>query len=1362
MKRKENALVRILKSKSLRIAVLFVVFAALLAVMPFALRSSAADEPLYSGTYGTCTWVVDADGKLTIAPADGVSGVMPSIINEDMAFNNFMNSLSSSYFFTHDDLLDPDSIYYFVPYSPDGAWPWTKSGVAESITSVKIEEGVRPSMTKFTYPYINTVDISDMFKGLKNCVSMDLSGLDIGPVTNKANCVWLKRTFANCSSLQEITGLNTWDLKRIYGATYAFSGCESLTSLDISGWEYEMNDDPVDVSYMFADCVNLESLDMGGNVGFDYTANMRRMFYHCRKLSDLNLRFSSTGGHFDEMFYDCVSLREIDLRSLGNINDSQVPGMFGCSGKYGRLLFTRYLVGANTAPHETEVCETEGFCKNLPVNKFEVFSNSDETSFFTVTYTPGEMVWTNPYRVEPYTVKSVTVVGSDLEGNIIATYEVDLEENPESYTVDDSTWLHWYESVGDDIYNIYNVYFDIQFAASSSVIFYDRLNSSYLESTGLKQQSGIVGTPITDPYSDYSAVPLVRDINDNYKYKHFVGWDQELVFGNQEHPDSNAEEYQKFIYAIYEENNYTIRYHANGGEGTMPDQPYAYGNGIDFLENQFTREHAKFVGWSLNPDDDYTIKNTTLDDLVFDIDGIPANGSVIDVYAIWENEIRIRFNANGGEGTMEDQYFASGVAENLIPNQFTKEGYIFKGWSKSSDGSGWVYADQDSFRCFHNTEEFGDKYTEDDVIDLYALWESAGFVVHFDANGGEGEMADQFFRHNQKQELNANEFTRVGHSFLGWSLDPNATEITYTDKQLVGNIVEVGEVTLYAVWGADSYEISFNDNFTYYWTAHSQIVAYGTGFTLRANTYEHRGYKLMGWDTSRDADTVVFTDQQALTIAEMYETAGKDLSDHLILLYAVWEPIRYTVIFDPNGGDGERVTHEMVFDGEGLYAPFYDELGYTPPENMRPVKNQYWKCEYALTKDFSYSMLSGERYGNFCSVDGDTVTCYAQWEPDTYTIHFDANGGKGEMEDQVMTRGVEAALNANEFTYDYGVKFLGWSTDPDAAKAAYTDKQKVNNITDEDEITLYAVWNDTRFKFVGAQLSIGNNLDMKFVFPKLKNVNMSKYYIEIARYYAGSDEPVISKVPFSQWGNYNSSNYMIVYSGFAAKEMSDKVVMHVCDGNGNHVSQPWVDSIRDYSMRALAKSTLPEERTVFVDMLNYGAEVQKTKNYDTGNLANALLTDQQRAYGIQGEVSAVSSHEHGDKFAGSILAIESNLRFLIVLEDIDPDTMYAKARLVNHYGAFLDVTVNQKDTDPDFVEKYGYYCVELNNLVAADARSTVYVTVYNKDGSIYTQTEDSVEDYFVRLCASSEEYYDLQQATLKFSDAAYAYLHRND
>jgi len=91
MKRKENALVRILKSKSLRIAVLFVVFAALLAVMPFALRSSAADEPIASGVLGTCVWEVDADGKLVIKPADGYTvGTLPSPINEDYEFVEYM------------------------------------------------------------------------------------------------------------------------------------------------------------------------------------------------------------------------------------------------------------------------------------------------------------------------------------------------------------------------------------------------------------------------------------------------------------------------------------------------------------------------------------------------------------------------------------------------------------------------------------------------------------------------------------------------------------------------------------------------------------------------------------------------------------------------------------------------------------------------------------------------------------------------------------------------------------------------------------------------------------------------------------------------------------------------------------------------------------------------------------------------------------------------------------------------------------------------------------------------------------------------------------------------------------------------
>lgn len=52
---------------------------------------------------------------------------------------------------------------------------------------------------------------------------------------------------------------------------------------------------------------------------------------------------------------------------------------------------------------------------------------------------------------------------------------------------------------------------------------------------------------------------------------------------------------------------------------------------------------------------------------------------------------------------------------------------------------------------------------------------------------------------------------------------------------------------------------------------------------------------------------------------------------------------------------------------------------------------------------------------------------YVQWEPNTYTIKFDANGGSGSMNDQQITYGVKTPLTANAFTKkDYSFDGAGW------------------------------------------------------------------------------------------------------------------------------------------------------------------------------------------------------------------------------------------------------------------------------------------------------------------------------------------------
>ena len=75
----------------------------------------------------------------------------------------------------------------------------------------------------------------------------------------------------------------------------------------------------------------------------------------------------------------------------------------------------------------------------------------------------------------------------------------------------------------------------------------------------------------------------------------------------------------------------------------------------------------------------------------------------------------------------------------------------------------------------------------------------------------------------------------------------------------------------------------------------------------------------------------------------------------------------------------------------------------------------------------------------------------------TYTITYNANGGKGTMSNTAMRYGTAKNLAPNAFTKK-GYTFLGWSTNKSATKAMYTNKQSVKNLAKSGTVTLYAVW----------------------------------------------------------------------------------------------------------------------------------------------------------------------------------------------------------------------------------------------------------------------------------------------------------------
>lgn len=77
-----------------------------------------------------------------------------------------------------------------------------------------------------------------------------------------------------------------------------------------------------------------------------------------------------------------------------------------------------------------------------------------------------------------------------------------------------------------------------------------------------------------------------------------------------------------------------------------------------------------------------------------------------------------------------------------------------------------------------------------------------------------------------------------------------------------------------------------------------------------------------------------------------------------------------------------------------------------------------------------------------------------------YTITFDANGGIGSMDKQIVTRGAKTGLIGNAFTRE-GYDFMGWNTQADGKGTSYEDKATV---TLGDNLKLYAQWKQRTYK----------------------------------------------------------------------------------------------------------------------------------------------------------------------------------------------------------------------------------------------------------------------------------------------------------
>jgi len=307
------------------------------------------------------------------------------------------------------------------------------------------------------------------------------------------------------------------------------------------------------------------------------------------------------------------------------------------------------------------------------------------------------------------------------------------------------------------------------------------------------------------------------------------------------------------------------------------------------------------------------------------------------------------------------------------------------------------------------------------------------YTITYNLGGGTNASGNPATYTIQSTTITLSAPTRTGYTFGGW----------YANSGLTGNQVttiasgSTGNVELWAKWTPTQYSITYNlaggtnhgDNPATY-TVESAAIALGAA--------TRTGYQFGGWyasaDCSGDAVTTIATG-----------TTGD------VELWAKWTANRYAIAFYRNGATDGTMYNELFYynEAKALTTCAYTRTGY---------HFNGWNTQ---ADGLGTAYTDGQEVENITAEHNATVTLYAQWTANTYTVHFDpVIPVNGTMADQTFTYDQAAtALTKNGFSTTTG-QWLRWNTQADGSGTNYEDEQEVQNLTAEDGgvVTLYAQW----------------------------------------------------------------------------------------------------------------------------------------------------------------------------------------------------------------------------------------------------------------------------------------------------------------
>lgn len=480
--------------------------------------------------------------------------------------------------------------------------------------------------------------------------------------------------------------------------------------------------------------------------------------------------------------------------------------------------------------------------------------------------------------------------------------------------------------------------------------------------------------------------------------------------------------------------NYTLSYDANGGQwvgNVAPGQTdLIYTNQVTALAaSRCVRTGYHVASWNTQKDGKGITIACGATGVTGATLGVEQDAADIRLHAQWAADIvTVTFSAEEAENTPTTSVRATYDAEMpslaVLP---TRTGYMFDGYYTARNGGG---------RCYYKADGTSNQTCDlREATTLYASWVVKTYTVSFlvDGNGTVNPSGSHTYAYGDR--VNVSAMPATGSVFVGWDDGEMSASRTIT---------VTGDATYTASFTLSDCTVTF----VYYDSRHIltndvRIYSYGAKVEVPTDVDNRFGYRFVSWSP---------------TVSSMVRGDATYV--------AQYEPLRYSIVFDGNGATGGQTQPQefLYSETKALSRNRFTRTGYT-------FLGWSEKAD-AVTADYA----DREEVGGLLA-EG-TLTLYAVWSANTYTVVFDGNGATGgTMESQTFKYDEEQALSANLFTRPTQV-FVCWRMDDGRT---FADGAVVKNLAESGSVTLHAQWSGYHYvDFDGNGASSGTMAQQRF------------------------------------------------------------------------------------------------------------------------------------------------------------------------------------------------------------------------------------------------------------------------------------------